>query len=388
MNSRRFWAITLCSLTLVTLVVGWGINRYIIDQRIALASDRLLLLSNLRREALQRYIETAEAELGFWSINRELVEQQKWLQEAWQTAVDGGRDPEQRLKLFYIENNPYPLGERRRFVDSGDGSGYSKLHASLHPLARQFVEERGYYDLFLISPTGDIHYTVEKEDDYATNLYTGQYKDSGLAEVFRRALQYAESDDVAVSDVARYAPSGDAPAMFMAKAMYGDGGELVGVIALQIPLERIAEIMRFDAGMGRTGETYLVGEDLLMRSDSRFSTESTILETTVDTETVHRALQGEYGVEFTPDYRGVDVLSAYSSTRVDESTWAVMAEIDKAEILEDATSERPLLAGFMLFFYSLGLWSAWYLSRSSEDAQASNLLADLELDGGMDLGHA
>ena len=34
------------------------------------------------------------------------------------------------------------------------------------------------------------------------------------------------------------------------------------------------------------GETYLVGSDHLMRSDSRFSEESTILNTKVDGETV------------------------------------------------------------------------------------------------------
>jgi methyl-accepting chemotaxis protein len=128
-----------------------------------------------------------------------------------------------------------------------------------------------------------------------------------------------------------------------------------------------------------------VGEDLLMRSDSRFDEDTSILEVTVDTNTVAKALLGEYGVEFIKDYRGVEVLSAYSSTRVGENTWAVMAEIDKAEILEKATSDRPMLAGLMLFFYSFAAWSVWYIQRADVDAEGINLLADLDLDGGMDL---
>ena len=385
MSTRRFWFTTLGGLMLLTLCIGWASNRYFIEQRIALASERLMLLSNLRREALHRYLDTAEAELRFWSINQELIDQQLWLVDAWSRAVQEGRDPEQRLKLFYVENNPYPPGERRKFNDAGDGSGYSGLHAKLHPLASLFVSERGYYDFFLISPTGDILYTVEKEDDFATNLYQGEFKDSGLAEVFKRALVYAETDQVAISDLSAYAPSGGTPAMFVAKAMYGEEGQLAGVVAFQLPTDRIVDIMNFDTGMGKTGETYLVGEDLLMRSDSRFSTDSSILAVTVDTQTVARALLGEYGVEFTEDYRGIEVLSAYSSTRIGENTWAVIAEVDKAEILENATSDRPMLAGLMLFFYSFAAWSVWYIQRADVDAEGINLLADLDLDGAMDI---
>jgi methyl-accepting chemotaxis protein len=385
MSTRRFWFTTLGGLMLLTLCIGWATNRYFIEQRIALASERLMLLSNLRREALHRYLDTAEAELRFWSINQELIDQQLWLVDAWSRAVQDGRDPEARLKLFYVENNPYPPGERRKFNDAGDGSGYSGLHAKLHPLASLFVSERGYYDFFLISPTGDILYTVEKEDDFATNLYQGEFKDSGLAEVFKRALVYAETDQVAISDLSAYAPSGGTAAMFVAKAMYGEEGQLAGVIAFQLPTDRIVDIMNFDGGMGRTGETYLVGEDLLMRSDSRFSDDSSILAVTVATKTVARALLGEYGVEFIEDYRGVEVLSAYSSTRIGETTWAVIAEVDKAEILENATSDRPMLAGLMLFFYSFAAWSVWYIQRADVNAEGISLLADLDLDGGMDL---
>ena len=60
-----------------------------------------------------------------------------------------------------------------------------------------------------------------------------------------------------------------------------------------------------------------------------------------------------------------------------------MAEIDKAEILEMATSERPMLAGFMLFFYSLGIWSAWYIQRADGTQEGSSILADFDMDGGL-----
>jgi len=62
-------------------------------------------------------------------------------------------------------------------------------------------------------------------------------------------------------------------------------------------------------------------------------------------------------------------------------------EIDRAEVLEMAASERRWLAGLMLFFYGLGAWSLWYM-RGAEAGSDSAALVDLEFDSGMDLTDA
>lgn len=374
MSNRRLWIVVLSALAILTLGVGWGVNSYLIDKRIGSATERLMLLGTLRREALERYLDTAEAELSFWAVNEFLLAQQAWIVSAWGEGVAAGRDPAAYLRQVYIEGIASPRGERQ----TENSAIYSELHAQLHPMAKLFVTERGYYDFFLISPEGDVHYSVEKEDDFATNLVTGPYKDTGLAEVFRQVIDAPDNGAVRVSDLQAYAPSAGIPAMFLARAMYDGDGVLIGVIALQAPTQKIHSIMQFDAGMGKTGETYLVGQDNLMRSQSRFVEESTVLNQRVDSETVQRALRNEYGVNFTRDYRGVEVLSAYSSLPVGNTTWAVMAEIDKSEILEKATSERPMIAGLMLFFYSLGIWSAWFLQRSESSGISGGGLANTD----------
>lgn len=381
MKPRHFWLPVLGGLALVTLVVGWGVNRYLIEQRMEAAGERLALLGTLRREALERYLDTAEAELSFWSTNEYLRGQQAWIVSAWERGIPAGSDPAVSLRQRYIEGKPFPGGRSSR-----NARIYSALHDRLHAMAELFVSERGYYDFFLISPEGDVHYTVLKEDDYATNLVTGPYKDTGLAEVFRQVMAAPDSGAVKVSDLEAYAPSGGVPAMFLARAMFDENEQLIGVIALQVPTGQLHSIMQFDAGMGETGETYLVGQDYLMRSESRFTNESTVLRRRVDSETAQRALRGEMGVDFALDYRDVEVLSAYSSMPVGETSWAVMAEMDKSEILEQATSQRPVIAGFMLFFYSLGIWSAWFIQRAQSDGDSGHGLADLDMDFSGDFG--
>jgi methyl-accepting chemotaxis protein len=131
--------------------------------------------------------------------------------------------------------------------------------------------------------------------------------------------------------------------------------------------------------MAETGETYLVGQDGLMRSNSRFSDESTVLRTAVETDVVALAMEGGEGVRKVIDYRGVEVLSAYAALQLGDFTWAVLAEIDRAEVEQLAAAERPALAGALGFFYGLSLWSIWYWrgrQLPGEEADMSSLALD------------
>ena len=166
-------------------------------------------------------------------------------------------------------------------------------------------------------------------------------------------------DKVITGGLQHYAPSQE-PAIFMAKALIGRRKEVLGVIAVQLPTDRIVAIMNFTSGMGDTGETYLVGQDKLMRSNSRFSEESTILRTKVDTETVRLALDGKEGVQFTKDYRGIEVLSAYTTIELDAHGWALLAEVDREEALGKVMEQRPVITSIMLALYALTFGSLWF----------------------------
>jgi hypothetical protein len=45
---------------------------------------------------------------------------------------------------------------------------------------------------------------------------------------------------------------------------------------------------------------------------------------------------------------------------VGDTRWAVMAEIDRDEVVAIAARERPTLTAPLLFLYGLSLWSVWY----------------------------
>ena len=299
-----------------------------------------------RAATLESYLTSIDQDISSMAVNPGTLAALAQFKSAWET-VPGDRQA--TLKKAYIDDNPNPTGEKHKLDAAPGDLDYHTVHARHHPWIRHMLEERGYYDIFLFAPNGDLVYTVFKELDYATNLNTGEWKDTDLGNAFRAARDNPKPGYKAFFDFRPYAPSHGAPASFISTPLLGGGNELLGVLVFQMPIDRINKVMQVADGMGESGETYIVGADRFMRSDSRFSNESTILKTKVPGVTVDRALAGESGVEWIDDYRGVAVLSAYQPVEFHGTRWAVLAEMDEAEVKIPADELR----NFMLILVAI-----------------------------------
>ncbi len=215
---------------------------------------------------------------------------------------------------------------------------------------QRYIEKANYDDLFLINPNGLMCYSAKKESDYQTNLLTGPYADSGLGRLVSSVMMKKR---IGLSDFAPYAPSNDKPAAFIAQPLL-HGEEIEIVVAMKLSSDAINQVMQERTGMGQTGETYLIGPDKLMRSDSYLSPETHSVETSfadpekgkVDTESAQSVLSGKSGAQEVIDYNGNPVLSSYTPIQFDNFTWGLIAEIDKAE----AFSEMKSLKNIMMIF--------------------------------------
>jgi methyl-accepting chemotaxis protein len=236
-------------------------------------------------------------------------------------------------QYLYLAANPQPLGAKDELLVSEDGSRYSRAHGRFHPRLRSFLKRFGYYDIFLVdAKSGDVVYTTFKELDFTTNLNSGPYKDSGLGHAFHAALASASVDASKLEDFAAYLPSYEDAAAFIGTPIF-DGKEKIGVLLFQMPVAEINTLMAQRAGLGASGETYLVGADHLMRSQSWFSKENTLLTRKIETAGVRAAFAAGAGQQRMADYRGTQVLSSYAPLAIDGVKWVVMAEIDAAEAL-------------------------------------------------------
>ncbi|MCP4387435.1 MAG: methyl-accepting chemotaxis protein, partial [Gammaproteobacteria bacterium] len=242
------------------------------------------------------------------------------------------------LQYHYIRANSHPLGSKHLLDDAGDGSQYSRLHSRVHPVIRNYLEKFGYYDIFLADiDSGDIVYSVFKELDFGTSLKTGPYAKTNFGEAFQKAAT-ADRGEVIFVDYAQYVPSYQAPAGFVASPVF-DGDKRIGVALFQFPIDALNAIMAERSGLGNTGETYLVGADKLMRSDSYLDPENHSVDASfrdtakgrVDTAALTRALSGETAEDVVIDYNGNPVLSAFAPINFSGLNWALLAEIDVAE---------------------------------------------------------
>src|SRR5690606_2444362 len=99
-----------------------------------------------------------------------------------------------------------------------------------------------------------------------------------------------------------YAPSGGMPASFLATPVFDPRMKLIGVMAIQMPIAPINEMMQNNANLGATGESFFVGTDHMLRNDSLFSEVDDALVTPYANPIAEAALAGEPASGVTTDY--------------------------------------------------------------------------------------
>lgn len=252
-----------------------------------------------------------------------------------------------------VKSNLRFIGGLREFFPAFTLGVESPTYQAIEKLRKPgltiFQEVNGFHDVFLINTAGQVVYSNARKSDFGADLLHGPLAESGLAEAFRKAI---ETDKGVLTDLAWYTPSKSA-AMFVAVSIHDEEGQPLGVAAFQLSTKDIDEIMQQSAGMGVSGEAYFVGQDHLMRSNSRQSKEPTILKRKVDTSSVEQAFKEQSGVHMIKDYHGESALSAYSHLGLDDELdvdfeWVIIAEIDEAEALAMVHSLRNQMILFSL----------------------------------------
>ncbi len=194
---------------------------------------------------------------------------------------------------------------------------------------KRYAEIYRYYDLFLIDTRGNILFTVAEESDLGQNVLRGMLRTSGLGKLFTRA-----TDGIFIQDFEPYAPSGNHPASFIGAPVF-KADQLLGVVVAQLPTDVIAAIIGDRKGMGRTGESYLVGKSggiTSYRTNRRIKT-GKIGEIHTGPY-IEKALAGESGTIIRPGSTGVMELTGYNPLKIEGLNWAILSTIDQDEVKE------------------------------------------------------
>ncbi len=285
--------------------------------------------------------------------------------------VDGEPIPEQmmpttaagqHLHHTYLVKNPEPADEKFRLLDAEQDNGYSRVHLTHHARIARLVEQLGYYDFILVdAETTNIVYSYRKEIDLGATLSDGFLSRTQLSHSVERLRRDQDKRSFELVDFESYRPSFGRPAAFAASPIF-DGVTMVGILVLQLPTERIENLLSNNhdwrsAGLGETGETLLVGDDYMLRSELRSHLEdpqqlfadleamgtpqrelsrikdsgTVILSESIHTEAIEKARNGLSGTGRMYDYRGKEVLISYGPLDVDDLDWNIVAKMDVEE---------------------------------------------------------
>lgn len=282
-------------------------------------------------------------------------------------------------------------------TDAGDGSAWTQAHAQYHPYFREMATRLDYEDVLLLDLNGSVVYSAYKGVDLGANIVSGQFRFTNLTEAYLHTVSRNNIDGVTFTDLEQYAPSLASPAGW-AVTPVSSSGRIVGVMAVEVPIDRIAAVMTADdnwetGGLGATGEVYLVGADGIMRSPSRLLREDaelfaaharaagigpdtvdlavargdTLGVLPVDTAAVDEAQSGRTGTVIERNYLGKETIAAFGPLGVPALDWVVVAEVASEEAfapVADFTRNLVISSAVLALFVSvLSLFMARIIVR-------------------------
>ncbi len=240
---------------------------------------------------------------------------------------------------------------------------FQKMVASEDEFFSNTVSTWGYHDMFIICAMhGHVIYSVSKGEELGMIATKGNLAKTGLEKVWNKVVASGRNTFV---DFSYYEFSGEAAA-FLGVPLRDKQNKIIAVMALQIEHEEVTNIVQLKETDFATQEVFVVGEDKLMRSDSKFSTESTVMVKKLDNKAIENVMKGEEGNVIDFDYRGMEVISVYEPVKFKDSqtfdadfNWFMFAEIDKQEVTDEIDSliyTITLISFIVIFLVSIGAY--------------------------------
>jgi len=252
------------------------------------------------------------------------------------------------------------------------GTGYAGLEGPAlisaanydRPIFENFIQTYGYRELKLIANDSLVMFSVVRGDDYQQRLSQPAWRDLPMGRLAHAALS---EQATLISDLAINPQTGE-PSQFLVSPVISDG-EMIAVLMLELPIASLNRVMQTRQGLGEAGETYLVGGDGLLRSDSaRF--EAHRVQRGADTsaaltgEAIARALRGEQGRLSEAGLNQQPALKAFVPLSFDGQHWVLIAEMDQAQALAPVRALMWQISLLGILTVAAVLLATWLVSRS------------------------
>ena len=170
---------------------------------------------------------------------------------------------------FVINNEKTP---KQLFNETQVDTSYSRVHGLYHPIYRHYIEQFAFEDLYIVDATsGDVIYSVAKNNDFANNLWQDKAASSPLAISYKHALKLKPGQSL-FSEFSEYLPANNALSAFMSTPIVSQDPARSSIEAILIfrlpakafsPLLQVQGFERAHIYMSNENQTYWVSNQPL-----------------------------------------------------------------------------------------------------------------------------
>jgi hypothetical protein len=245
---------------------------------------------------------------------------------------------DETMRRYFLVKSDYHRLLRRERPPAEAVAAIEELKASIR---RYYFEHfNAFYDILFVDASGFVFSTIRQESDYHQDLFAGGQGRSALVDRLQQRPGEAFVDY-------EYYTASDEPSAFFVQPMI-EGGQQRGWFVMQLAINKINSLFGREAGLGATGEVFLVNRQHQMLTESRFRPEHSVLRLHLSRQNIESKFAERVGHKMVVDYRGFTALTSFEVVPIMGTEWLLIAKIDEDEVLtrmfrEDRARIEPLL---------------------------------------------
>jgi GAF domain-containing protein/HAMP domain-containing protein len=259
-----------------------------------------------------------------------------WIEDLYQNLYSEAERTPSALLLISLLQSP------------SDPSNYQSNYDSQLEIFKKSIAARRVFDeLFLIDARGNVILSTDNNQK-GKNLSDQAFFQNGLQRPYFNPPYF----DTTLGRMTAV----------VAIPLATDQGQVMGVVAGRANLDQLHQIMLERTGFGETGETYLVGADGLLLTET-LSQDYPVGKARIQSEGVQKAiLDHQNGVGGYLNYQGLPVYGAFRW--IPELQAALIAEQSQAEAAQASTRITNILIAAMGISILLAILAAWVIGKN------------------------
>ncbi|MFZ3183952.1 MAG: methyl-accepting chemotaxis protein [Pseudomonas sp.] len=232
------------------------------------------------------------------------------------------------------------------------------------PIFENFIATFGYRDLKLVLPDSTVMFSLLRGGDYQHQLSDSSLQSTPLAQLVKKSR---DKRQLVISDLL-YNELSQEPTQYLAAPIMADD-ELIMTLVLELPIAPLNSVMQTRQGLGDKGETYLVGSDSRLRSDSARFPERQVARDlqapeSLQASAISDALAGRQGRISEAGLDGNLALKVFLPLEFDGHHWALIAEMDQEQAFAPVRRLMWQMLLLGLLTVAAVIAATWLVSRS------------------------